>query len=184
MPGTKHVAWIAVLMVFAAAVPAMGQASTSPAPTPSAATPTPTPELVPTDGNVRPSAGAPAAAPTGVQDPNLLSRDPNQVVPISWYQNPMNLFMVVVVGLLVVMLFFNSRTRRKTEAKRNQMLTAMKKGDRVTTIGGVIGTLIEVRDRDVVVKIDEQNNTRVRFLRSAIHSVGEQPADPKEQAKS
>jgi preprotein translocase subunit YajC len=49
----------------------------------------------------------------------------------------------------------------------------------VQTIGGVIGTIVEVKDAEVVVKIDETTNTKIRFARSAIQQVLEdkQPVD-------
>jgi preprotein translocase subunit YajC len=86
-----------------------------------------------------------------------------------------------MIGVIILMVVMQGRTRRKQEAKRKDLLGGMKKGDRVTTIGGVIGTLIEVRDTEVIVKIDEQNNTRMRFLKSAIAHVGE--AADKDQPK-
>jgi len=91
--------------------------------------------------------------------------------------------LLVMVGFIVLMLVLSSRSRRKQAAQRQSLLAGMKKGDRVTTVGGVIGTLVEVRETEVVVKVDEQNNTRMRFLKSAISHVGETPAE-KEAAKS
>jgi preprotein translocase subunit YajC len=84
-----------------------------------------------------------------------------------------NGFILLMVGMIVLMLVMSSRNRRRQQKKQSGMLAAMKKGDRVTTIGGLIGTLIEVRENEVVIKVDEQNNTRMRFLRSAIHHVGD-----------
>jgi len=51
------------------------------------------------------------------------------------------------------------------------MLAALKKGDKVQTAGGILGTVVEVRDSEVVVKVDENANTRLRFARSAIQAV-------------
>ena len=51
------------------------------------------------------------------------------------------------------------------------MLDTLKKGDRVQTIGGVLGTVVEARDTDVLVKVDESSNTKIRFSRNAIHRV-------------
>jgi preprotein translocase subunit YajC len=51
------------------------------------------------------------------------------------------------------------------------MLGQLKKGDRIQTIGGVLGTVVEARDTEVLVKVDESSNTKIRFARSAIHRV-------------
>jgi preprotein translocase YajC subunit len=48
----------------------------------------------------------------------------------------------------------------------------LKKGDKITTIGPVAGTIVEMREKDVTVKIDESANTRVKFARWAIRGVG------------
>ena len=49
------------------------------------------------------------------------------------------------------------------------MLAAMKKGDRVVTIGGIHGTVITVKEQTVVVKVDD--SARIEFSKSAISSV-------------
>ena len=51
------------------------------------------------------------------------------------------------------------------------MLDALKKNDRVQTIGGVLGTVVDVRDNEVLVKVDETNNVKIRFNRTAIKEV-------------
>jgi preprotein translocase subunit YajC len=73
--------------------------------------------------------------------------------------------------MLVVLWFFVIRSKQKQEKTRKDMLDAVKKNDRVETIGGVLGTVVEVRDGEVLVKVDENNNTKMRFRRSAIHRV-------------
>ena len=49
------------------------------------------------------------------------------------------------------------------------MLAALKKGDKIVTIGGIHGTIQSVKEHSVIVKIDE--NTKVEFSRSAISSI-------------
>jgi preprotein translocase subunit YajC len=49
------------------------------------------------------------------------------------------------------------------------MLSALKKGDKVVTIGGIHGTIQTVREQSVIVKVDE--NTKIEFSRSAVSSV-------------
>ena len=85
-----------------------------------------------------------------------------------------NYLLPVMLGVLLLLLFWSSRSRKKQEAKRQQMLAALKKGDKVTSIGGVIGTIIEVRDDEILVKVDETNNVRMRFARWAIRGTGEE----------
>ncbi|MDP6045355.1 MAG: preprotein translocase subunit YajC [Phycisphaerae bacterium] len=92
--------------------------------------------------------------------------------------------LMLLLGAMLLFFIFMGRGKRKTAAKRKEMLSTLKKGDKVTTIGGVVGTIMEVRDDEVTVKIDENNNTRMRFARWAVRGVGadaktEEPEDKK-----
>jgi preprotein translocase subunit YajC len=49
------------------------------------------------------------------------------------------------------------------------MLSALKKGNRVVTIGGIHGTIQSVKEQSVILKVDD--NTKIEFNRSAISSV-------------
>jgi preprotein translocase subunit YajC len=82
--------------------------------------------------------------------------------------------MIIMAGLLFVMLFWMSRGKNKEAKKRQEMLANLKKGDKITTIGGIVGTVIEVRPDEVMVKVDESSNARMRFARWAIRGVGEE----------
>jgi preprotein translocase subunit YajC len=84
----------------------------------------------------------------------------------------MYLFLVLLGGV-VLMWVWMGRGRRKQEAKRKEMLSNLRKGDKIVTIGGIIGTVIEVRPDEVTVKVDETNNVRMKFTRRAIAAVGE-----------
>jgi preprotein translocase subunit YajC len=77
-------------------------------------------------------------------------------------------FMVLVIVFLYV---FMIRSKRTQDRRRQEQLNALKKGDRIRTIGGILGTVVDVADDVVVVKVDETSNTKLRFVRSAIHVV-------------
>jgi preprotein translocase subunit YajC len=86
-------------------------------------------------------------------------------------------------ALIILMFWWSSRGKKKQEQKHRDMLSSLKKGDKITTIGGIIGTVIEVRDDEVVVKVDETNNVRMRFIRGAIRDVGQAKGDAQDQKK-
>jgi preprotein translocase YajC subunit len=48
------------------------------------------------------------------------------------------------------------------------MLQSLEKNDRVRTIGGMIGTVVEIKGDEVRLKVDESNNTKMWFISSAI----------------
>jgi preprotein translocase subunit YajC len=74
----------------------------------------------------------------------------------------------VVLGIFW---FVMSRDQRKKKGQRQQMLANLKKGDKVLTIGGAVGTIVGIKDTEVVVKVDESSNVKITFLRSAIDRV-------------
>jgi preprotein translocase subunit YajC len=82
-----------------------------------------------------------------------------------------NALMSFLPFLLIIAIFYfliirpQSKKRKETE----KMLSALKKGDRVVTIGGVHGTIQSVRDTTVILKVDD--NVKLEFLRSAISTV-------------
>jgi preprotein translocase subunit YajC len=76
------------------------------------------------------------------------------------------LFPMVVIGFLWYFLLF--RPQRREQQRRQDVLKALKKNDRVVTIGGIIGTIASMSQdgQDVTIKVDD--NTRIRMLRSSI----------------
>ncbi|MFH1748629.1 MAG: preprotein translocase subunit YajC [Planctomycetota bacterium] len=79
--------------------------------------------------------------------------------------------LVPMLLMIVVFMWWMSRSRGKERKKFQQMLDSMKRNDRVQTIGGIIGTVVEVRDDEVIVKVDETNNTKMHFNRGSIKEV-------------
>ena len=86
-------------------------------------------------------------------------------------QNPL---IFILFGGMILLFFWSSRSKRKQETKRREMLASLRKGDKVTSIGGVVGTIVEVREDEVTVKVDENNNIRMKFARWAIRGIGDQ----------
>ena len=77
-------------------------------------------------------------------------------------------FLALMVGMIAFM-FLTSRSTKKREArKREELYASLAKNNRVLTVGGVIGTIMSVRDNEVVLKVDETTNTKMTFLKSAI----------------
>lgn len=81
--------------------------------------------------------------------------------------------LMLIVGAFFLMYIWMGRGKRKEQQRRREMLAALRKGDKITTIGGVVGTVMEVRDSDVTVKVDESGNVRMKFARWAIRGVGD-----------
>jgi len=71
--------------------------------------------------------------------------------------------------IIVIFYFFLIRPQNKKQKETEKMLNALKKGDKVITIGGIHGTVSSVKENTVIVKVDE--NCKLEFNRSAISSV-------------
>ena len=89
-------------------------------------------------------------------------------------------FLIIMILILVVFWVFAMGGQKKEKKKRQEMLDQLKKGDKVQTIGGIIGNVVEVKDTHVVLKVDENSNTRLKFGRGAIQGVIADDEKPKE----
>lgn len=88
-------------------------------------------------------------------------------------------FFLLMILLLGAMILFSIMGQRRERKKREAMLSAVRKHDRVQTIGGVIGSVVEVKPDYVVLKVDEASNTRLTFARSAVQQVLKSSNDKK-----
>ncbi|MFD0694078.1 preprotein translocase subunit YajC [Paenibacillus sp. GCM10027628] len=79
-----------------------------------------------------------------------------------------------LVLMFVVLYFLLIRPQQKRQKTRNQMLGALKKGDKVVTIGGLHGTIMEITDDTCVLRVNDA--TKMTFDRSAINSVTQSAA--------
>ena len=82
--------------------------------------------------------------------------------------------MIPMILIIAVMYFFLFRSKKTQQKKLASMLDNLKKGDRVQTIGGIRGAVVEAREDEVVIKVDESSNAKITFARSAIHKVLEE----------
>ncbi len=77
----------------------------------------------------------------------------------------------LLIFVFVAMILFSFLGQRRDRKKKKAMINAVKKHDRVQTVGGVIGSVVELKPDTVVLKVDETSNTRITFARSAIQQV-------------
>lgn len=87
---------------------------------------------------------------------------------------------IILFPLLIIftLYYFMDSPRRKETARREKMLKEMKKNDRVATIGGILGSVVNISTdgKEVTLKVDD--NTRIKFRRTAIAEVfGDETAD-------
>ncbi len=76
-----------------------------------------------------------------------------------------------LILIFVVMYFILFRPQRKKEQERRRMLEALRKNDHVTTIGGIKGVITSVKEDEIVLRVDDAKDVRLKFSRSAISRV-------------
>lgn len=93
--------------------------------------------------------------------------DPNALVTTKAKPSPLMQFAPIIL-IFVFMYFMLFRSPRKKQQQHKQMVQALERNDKVRTIGGILGTVIDVKDNEVTLKVDESNNTKIKILASAI----------------
>jgi preprotein translocase subunit YajC len=88
--------------------------------------------------------------------------------------NPMLMIVIMCVAMGYFMLFGPERKRSK---ERKAMLESLAKNDRVVTQGGICGTVIGLSDRTVVLRVSDDDNIKMEFVRGAIAQVEPRDAD-------
>lgn len=160
--------WHAWFTLAQAGTPVAGAGPATPAAPVASSTPAPsTQELL--GGQAAPGAsglpagttGTPGTPGTGGTPPGLFGGGAGLLLPLA--------------AVMIFMLVMSSMTGRKEKKRRADLLSSLRRSDKVVTIGGLIGTIVEVRDDEVVLKVDEATGAKVRFTRSSIQQVIKSP---------
>ena len=77
---------------------------------------------------------------------------------------------IMLVAMVAIFYFFMYRPQKKAEKATNQMRNSLQVGDEVTTIGGVIGKIVSIKEETVMIETGH-DRTKIRFLKSAIKCV-------------
>lgn len=90
------------------------------------------------------------------------------LVPQEAAPNPLAMFLPMILIFVVIYLLI-IRPQKKKEDTRKKLVAAVKKGDKIVTIGGIHGIVSEVNDASVLVQIDSA--VKMRVEKNAISSV-------------
>ena len=94
--------------------------------------------------------------------------------------NPIISFLPLI-AIVAIFYFLILRPQNKKQKETQKMLAALKKGDRVVTIGGIHGVIQSVKESTVIVKVDD--NVKLEFNRSAVSGVERQAKEDSEEKK-
>ena len=78
--------------------------------------------------------------------------------------------LVILVAMVAIFYFFMYRPQKKQEKESNDMRNGLQVGDEITTIGGIIGKIVSIKDETVLIETSNQRNT-IRILRTAVRNV-------------
>ncbi len=84
--------------------------------------------------------------------------------------------LVIMVLMFVALYFIMIRPQKKKDKAVKDMLAALKVGDRILTIGGIYGTITQVREDQVVIAVGAQKTT-MHMARWAVKSVEDAPLE-------
>jgi preprotein translocase subunit YajC len=86
-----------------------------------------------------------------------------------------------LIAIFAIFYFLIIRPQNKKQKDTQRMLSAIKKGDRIVTIGGIHGVIQTVKESTVIIRVDD--STKLEFSRTAISSVESQGKEEKEDKK-
>lgn len=68
---------------------------------------------------------------------------------------------VMLLLIFIVMWFFMIRPQRKQQKELQKFRDGLQKGDKVVTVGGIFGTVVEIREKSVLIEVDKDVKIRV-----------------------
>ena len=77
---------------------------------------------------------------------------------------------IMIVAMIAIFYFFTYRPQKKQEKEALAMKNALEVGDEITTIGGIIGEIVSIKDETCVIETTK-DKTKIRILKSAISKV-------------
>ena len=77
---------------------------------------------------------------------------------------------VMLVAMVAIFYFFMYRPQKKQEKEESAMRNNLQVGDEITTIGGIIGKIVSIKDETVLIETGNERN-KIRILRTAVRKV-------------
>ena len=111
----------------------------------------------------------PVATEDTPETTTTVASDPNATGVSTQGRGVFGSYNLIFLGLMFVMMYLLLfRGPRKKQQQHKQMVQSLAKNDKVRTIGGIIGTVVDIKDDEITLKVDESNNTKIKVIPSAI----------------
>lgn len=76
----------------------------------------------------------------------------------------------MIAVVIIVFYFFGMRPQKKQEQAMTQMRDNLRVGDEITTIGGIIGKIVSIKEETMIIETG-RDHTRIRLLKTAVRTV-------------
>ena len=74
----------------------------------------------------------------------------------------------ILPAALVLLMIFMFRAPQKQKKEKQKILNALNKNDKIMTNSGIYGTIIDIRDDHIILKVDESTNTKIKIAKEAV----------------
>ena len=78
--------------------------------------------------------------------------------------------LVMIVGMIAIFYFMVMRPQKKQEREATAMRDSLQVGDEITTIGGIIGRVVSIKEETLVLETT-RDCTKIRILKTAVRSI-------------
>lgn len=88
---------------------------------------------------------------------------------------------IMLVALIVIFYFFMIRPEKKRKKKQEDMRNSLTAGDTITTIGGIVGKIVNVSNDYITIETSE-DRVRMQLAKWAVSTVGKAAEEPENKA--
>jgi len=104
-------------------------------------------------------------------DTTAAANEQNPVSPYSWIGT-----VIMIVAMVAIFYFLLYRPQKKQQKAEAEMRNSLEVGDEITTIGGIIGEVVSIKEETVTIETGK-DRSKIRVLRSAIKSIDVKAGD-------
>lgn len=80
-------------------------------------------------------------------------------------------FFLPIIAIFAIMYFLIFRPQMKKQKRQKQMIEALKKGDKIVTVGGIFGTIAGIKEKEGTLIIKIADNTKIELVKTSVAKV-------------
>ena len=89
---------------------------------------------------------------------------------------------IMIVAMFAILYFLMIRPEQKRKKQAQEMRESLKKGDMITTIGGIVGKIVMVKENTIIIETSD-DRVRMELTKWAVSTTGVQTSDVPEKKK-